>query len=233
MLFRFALLLSVAVPCFGQATTGGAATNAECSAAVTGSNDQITLKCPGASREELEKISKALNKLLSKQPDMAAVNKKLDEILGAITAIKPADRRLSSAQEEAFADALRQVKHGALGVVAASSSDEATRLVEQITALAESSGWDIKNTGDNLGGKSSIQADGLLCYSGGRGWSNSGARAFIAAVHAANMSCDERDEAFTRPVGHGTVTLSGPVLVVGRNALSHDGTKEKIKATAP
>lgn len=59
MNYRLALLVLIAVRCWGQTATTGtgkAETAGSCSPAVTGNNNQFTLTCPGVSKEDLNAL---------------------------------------------------------------------------------------------------------------------------------------------------------------------------------
>ncbi len=96
----------LAVPCWSQ-RTGKAETSGPCSPAVTGNNNQFSIKCQGINKEQGQKMLDILNKILANQPDPKAVNEKLDEILKLISQRIPADRRLSPDQKVALAACLK------------------------------------------------------------------------------------------------------------------------------
>ena len=76
-LIIFLLLFAIPLP----AQTGNANTNGPCSPAVTGNNNQFTIRCDGVSKAEGDKILAVMNKILANQLDTVTVLKKLDEIL--------------------------------------------------------------------------------------------------------------------------------------------------------
>src|SRR6266581_1060729 len=75
------LLAFIVSPCCGQNTTGNAETTGACSPAISGNSNQVSINCQGISKEQAEKMSSILNKILANQIDPAKVMAKLDEIL--------------------------------------------------------------------------------------------------------------------------------------------------------
>lgn len=76
----FALLASIAVPCMGQGQSGNAETKGTCSPAVSGNNNQVSIRCQGISEEQAKRMTSILNKVLANQIDPDLVMGKLDEI---------------------------------------------------------------------------------------------------------------------------------------------------------
>lgn len=64
--------------------TGAAQSKGYCSPAVTGSNNDFRINCPGIGKEQGKKMVAILNKILENQLDPRVVIAKLDEILKAI-----------------------------------------------------------------------------------------------------------------------------------------------------
>jgi len=82
--FLVALSALMAVPCWSQTTTGKATTSGPCSPAVSGNNNQFTIKCPGINEEKGKRMLEILNKILANELDPEQVMAKLDEILKAV-----------------------------------------------------------------------------------------------------------------------------------------------------
>jgi hypothetical protein len=82
-LLGFLLAFTVS-PCRSQNTTGNAKTTGACSPAISGNNNQVSINCQGISKEQAEKMTSILNKILANQIDPAIVIAKLDEILKSI-----------------------------------------------------------------------------------------------------------------------------------------------------
>lgn len=78
------MLASIALPCFGQNTTGKAETTGACSPAISGNSNQVRIDCKGVSKEQAAKMISILNKILANQIDPDKVMAKLDEILKAV-----------------------------------------------------------------------------------------------------------------------------------------------------
>jgi hypothetical protein len=75
-------VILISVPCLAQkptASTGNATTKADCSPAVTGSNNNFKFSC-GVGKEQGEQIIALLNKMLAKD-DTSVVIDKLNELL--------------------------------------------------------------------------------------------------------------------------------------------------------
>jgi hypothetical protein len=101
----FLILMMVAVPCYGQTTSGGAAqANGPCSLANTGNNNKLSIICPGMSAEDGAKMLQILNTIAANQLDKKEVISKLDEI---IKNTPPAARSIPQNKEEVFKAALR------------------------------------------------------------------------------------------------------------------------------
>jgi hypothetical protein len=83
--FIFAATLS----CSGQVVlTGPAQTSGPCSPAVSGSNNQFTIKCSGINKAQGEELLKLLNKISQNQVDPRAVIRALDEMNSRIPRLK-------------------------------------------------------------------------------------------------------------------------------------------------
>jgi len=82
---RYAALvvwLLIAVPCWSQTTsTGTAETQGPCSPAVTGSNNQFTIKCEGIPDKLGTQLVDLLNRVAKNQVDAQAIMAKLDSCL--------------------------------------------------------------------------------------------------------------------------------------------------------
>jgi hypothetical protein len=76
-------------PVIGQTTTGAAETKGKCSPAVTGNSNKLTINCSGVTKEQLDRMSEILNKILFNQLNPQDVMAKLDEILHAVNPNKP------------------------------------------------------------------------------------------------------------------------------------------------
>jgi len=80
-------LILLPVLSWGQNKTGNADTAGNCSPAVTGNNNQITLTCTGLSKEKANEMVRLINTIMARQIDPKKVYAQLDDISGAVNNI--------------------------------------------------------------------------------------------------------------------------------------------------
>ncbi len=80
MKYGLILSLMVALNCWSQTTTGKAETTGACSPAISGNNNQVTIKCRGLTKRQADNYSALLNEILKRQIDPQTVMQELDEI---------------------------------------------------------------------------------------------------------------------------------------------------------
>ncbi len=152
-------LMLCAVPLHAQ--TGAAKTSGPCSPAVTGNNNQFTIRCDGVTKAEGDKILAVMNKILANQLDAGTVLKKLDEILktrgvnqncpngicaggditGSPTVYNAApQRRLLTEQKTALVDCLQR-NPGKFTVAALANNSEAYKYAQDWYDVFTSAHW--------------------------------------------------------------------------------------------
>jgi hypothetical protein len=133
---KYALLLSllIAMPCWNQSTTTGKAeTTGPCSPAVSGNNNQFTIKCQGISNEQGAQFLRILNKISKDQLDPKVVMDKFDDIENLIREIVPKARHLSDQQKATLRTATASFPDSWI-VVQHSNTPEAKAYAEEIKA---------------------------------------------------------------------------------------------------
>jgi phage terminase large subunit-like protein len=86
----FALLSLLAMPCFGQLSTGKAETKGACSPAITGSHNtiKIDVKNCGMSKEQTNELRSLFEQILKKQVDPKVLMAVLDDIKSGLIRIE-------------------------------------------------------------------------------------------------------------------------------------------------
>lgn len=154
-----ALLMFVTMPCWSQTrTTGKAETTGPCSPAVTGGNNQFTIKCEGGiSKQQGDALLKILNKILEDRIDPDAVMDKLSDIQKGVKEIRKQEEvagLLSPADEPTPENTCRQIPSGAMLVLLGNSASYGTHFPQTIIKIGD----DRMLTLDKVGGQISISA---------------------------------------------------------------------------
>jgi hypothetical protein len=154
-------------------------------------------------------------KTLFKYPSWKYLGKYADEpsANGAATSA-PHSRILTLEQADKFRNALAKFPHGSLGVLKASTSDDALPLEAQLTEQANKAGWNILKVGAIYTSAGPPVADGLECYLRD-GWNTAMGLAFQSAMNAAGLECKYVPTSYS--LG-GVLVYDGAVtLLIGRN----------------
>jgi len=149
MRLRVLLCLLFAVPSWGQtATTGSAETKGPCSPAITGSNNQLTIKCQGIPDKLGTQLVDLLNRIAKNQTDAETMITKLDACLKGVKEVREQqlDWRLDDSQRASLMALLAKAPKARVSIHAINDRN-AGLFAGDLWATFKAAGWDVGANG--------------------------------------------------------------------------------------